>query len=206
MTREELLDDLAYARTVAEEGRRAPLLGGSYLMFWGVLNAIAFTAHWAVLEGFLPYARGAAFAAVWGGYGVLAALGMIWLRQRTKGKPGLASIGARAERAIWNGAAIALGAIVIGSLARMLMNQDPTAPNAIFGAAFALYGAALFGVAMLSEQLWLRAFAWLSVGVAGTLCLFVNEPWAYINAAVGSILVLAVPGAILIRREPSPIV
>jgi hypothetical protein len=203
MTREEMLDDLAYARSLAEEGRRAPLLGGAYLVFWGVLNAAAFAAHWAILSGILPFLGGAAFAVLWGGYGVIAAIGMLWLRQRTSGKPGLSSIGARAERAIWNGAAIALGAIVLGSIARMIMNEDPTAPNAIFGAAFALYGAALFGVAMLSEQIWLRAFAWLSVGVAGTLCLFVNEPWAYINAAVGSLLVLFIPGLILLRREPA---
>ncbi len=50
MTRDEMLADLAYARTLAEEGRNAPLLGGAYLLFWGALNSIAFFAHWAVIE------------------------------------------------------------------------------------------------------------------------------------------------------------
>jgi len=206
MTREELLQDVAYVRALAEEGRQAPLLGGSYLVFWGVLNAIAFTAHWAILTGYLPYLDGMIFAIVWGGYGLVAALGMLALRARTDVKPGLNAVGTRAERAAWGGAGLALIAIVVGSLARMLMTDDPTAPNAIFGAAFAIYGATLFGVATLSGQTWMRGFAWLSFGVTLTLCLFANADWAYLYAAIGSLLVLAWPGALLLKREPAAIV
>jgi hypothetical protein len=206
VTREELLQDLAYARTLAEEGRHAPLLGGAYLIFWGVLNAVAFTAHWAVLEGRLPLANGAAFAAVWIGYGIIAGIGMFLLSQRIRQKPGLTTIGVRAESAMWRGAALALAAVAIGSILRMMAESDPSAPNAIFGAAFALYGAALFGTAKLSQQNWLAAFAWLSFAVAGTLCVFANQNWAYLNAAVGSLLVLLAPGIVLLRREPSSVV
>jgi hypothetical protein len=206
MTREEMLQDIAYARTLAEEGRHAPLLGGAHLLFWGVLNAAAFASQWAILERLLPFARGASFAILWLSYGALAAIGMTLLRLRARGKPGLTTIGARAERALWTGAAIALMAVVIGSIIRMMMTGDTTAPNAILGAAFALYGAALFGTASLSEQTWLRAFAWLAVSVAGTLCLFADANWAYIVAAVGSLLALAWPGLVLLKREPSAIV
>jgi len=206
MTREEILQDLAYARSLAEEGRHAPLLGGAYFVFWGLLNAAAFTAHWAVLEQHLPYMNGAAFLAVWLTYGVIAGVGMSLLAQRVRRKPGLTSIGVRAESAMWAGAGLAILAVVIGSLARMMIYGDPTAPNAIFGAAFALYGAALFGTAKLSQQNWLAAFAWLSFAVAFTLCLFANQSWAYLNAAAGSLAVLFIPGLILLRREPSSIV
>lgn len=206
MTRDEMLADLAYARTLAEEGRHAPLLGGAHLAFWGCLNAAAFAAQWAILTGRLPHADGIGFAVLWGAYGLIAAAGMVFLRMRTRTKPGLTSIGGRAERAMWTGAATALLVIVLGSLGRMLSTGDTTAPNAIIGAAFALYGAALFTVASLSEQTWMRAFGWLSVLVAGTLCLFANEPWAYLVAAAGALLVLLAPGIILLRREPSAIV
>ncbi len=206
MTREELLQDLAYARTLAEEGRHAPLLGGSYLVFWGVLNAIAFSAHWGVQTGLLPYIDGLAFAAVWSAYGVIAGIGMFLLGQRTRQKPGLTAIGVRAERAMWVGASMALGAVAIGSIARMIFEQNPTAPNAIFGAAFAVYGAALYATARLSQQNWLASFAWLSVLVAGVLCLFANQDWAYLIAAGGSLLVLTAPGIVLLRREPSTLV
>lgn len=205
MTREELLQDLAYARTLAEEGRHAPLLGGAYLMFWGLLNTAAFTAHWALITERLPLGA-AGFAYVWGGYGLIALLGMTFLRQRTRTKPGLTSIGARAERAVWMGAAAALCAVVFGSIGRMLVDGDPTAPNAIFGAAFALYGAALIAVSQLSDQGWMRGFGLLSVLAAVGLCLFANQSWAYLIAAVGSLLVLAWPGLMLLKREPSAIV
>ncbi len=206
MTREEILQDLAYARSLAEEGRHAPLLGGGYLVFWGLLNAIAFTTHWAVLEGHLADLNGAAFPAVWIAYGVLAGIGMAILKTRARDKPGRTSIGVRAEAAMWQGAALAIGAVVIGSIGRLIVDADPMAPNAIFGAAFALYGAALYGTACLSQQTWLKAFAWLSFAVAGSLCLFANENWAYLNAAAGSLAVLFVPGLRLLRSEPTSIV
>ena len=205
MTRDEMLADLNYARTLAEEGRHAPLLGGAYLIFWGVLNALAFGTQFALLQGYLPVLEGAAFALLWGGYGFAAAVGMTWLRMRIRGKPGLTTIGARTERAVWMGAGMAVFAVALGSIARMIVTQDPSAPNAIFGAAFALYGAALVAVSMMSEQTWLRAFGWLAISVAGTLCLFANENWSYVVACIGSLLVLAWPGLVLLKREPSAI-
>ena len=206
MTREEMLQDLAYARSLAEEGRHAPLLGGAYLIFWGVLNAAAFAAQWALLEGLLPIVGGAAFAVLWLSYGALAAIGMTLLRMRTRTKPGLTAIGARAERAVWTGVGAAVLAVVIGSIARMMLTGDAAAPNAILGAAFALYGTALFAVSSMSEQTWLRAFGWLAISVAGTLCLFANANWAYLVAATGSLLALTWPGLVLLKREPSAVV
>lgn len=206
MTREELISDLSYARSLAEEGRHAPLLGGAYLMFWGVLNAIAYTAQWAALTERLPFDDSVIFPLIWISYGIVAGIGMFALHGRVSQKPGRTAIGVRAERAVWAGASMAILAIVIGSIARMIISGDTTAPNAIFGAAFAIYGAALFAVATLAEQGWMRRFAWLSVGVALTLCLFANEDWAYLYAAIGSLLVLAWPGALLLKREPSTIV
>jgi hypothetical protein len=54
MTRDEMLADLAYARTLAEEGRQAPLVGGAYLIFFGVLIALCYLIQWAALTGALP--------------------------------------------------------------------------------------------------------------------------------------------------------
>jgi hypothetical protein len=206
MTREEMLSDIAYARTLAEEGRHAPLLGGAYLVFWGVLNAIAFAVQFGIFQGLVPFMDGVSFGALWIGYGVVSTIGMILLRMRSRTKPGLTAIGTRAERALWSGAAIAVMAVVLGSIVRMIITNDPTAPNAILGAAFALYGAALFGTASLSEQTWLRGFGWLSVAVAVNVCMFADQNWVYVIASIGSLLALVWPGIILLRREPSAVV
>jgi hypothetical protein len=206
MTRDQLLDDLTYARTLAEEGRHAPLLGGGYLVLFGALNLCAFSAQWGLLIGRLPRFDGAAFAFLWLSYGVLVGIGIAVLRLRTRDKPGLGAIGVRAERVIWSGAAMALGAVALGSILRMLLTHDTDAPNAIFGAAFALYGAALYATSKLSRQIWMTNFAWLSIAVTAALCVFANETWAYLIAAAGSVLVLLWPGLILMRSEPSAIV
>jgi hypothetical protein len=88
----------------------------------------------------------------------------------------------------------------------MFISNDPSAPNAILGAAFALYGAALFGTASLSGQTWLRGFGWLSVAVAANAAMFADQNWVYVIASIGSLLALVWPGVILLRREPSAIV
>ena len=205
MTRDELLADVAYARTLAEEGRKTPLLGGSYLVFWGVLNAVAFAVQFGILQGLVPVLNGMSFGLLWLGYGAVSVIGMTLLRMRTRTKPGLTAIGTRAERALWSGAAIAVIAVVVGSIARMLMTNDPSAPNAILAAAFALYGAALFGTASLSEQTWLRGFGWLSLAVAANCAMFAGQNWVYVIASVGSLLALVWPGIILLKREPAAV-
>lgn len=206
MSKDSVLEDLAYARALAEEGRQAPLLGGRYLVFWGSLNAAAFIAHWSALSGYLDALGEASFALVWGGYGVLAGIGMGVLGAQMKDKPGVSAIGVRAERAVWGGAQLALLAIVAGSISRLVLTNDTMAVNAILGAAFAIYAMAMFTVAALAQQSWMQRFAWLSGGVALALCLFANEPWAYLLAALASLIVLVWPGVILLRNEPRAIV
>ena len=206
MTREQLLDDLAYARTVAEEGRHAPLLGGSFLVFWGVLNLAAYLVQWALIDGVLPHGGGVGFAILWGSYGLIAAAGSALLGRRVREKPGHSAIGVRAEGAIWRGVGLAIGVIAAGCIGRMFIEHDALAPNNIMGPAFALFGAALTTVAVMSGEKWLWPFAFLAYAAAALLCLFANEPWAYLLAAAASALVLIVPGALLLRHEPSAIV
>ncbi len=206
MTREEMLQDLAYARTLAEEGRHAPLLGGTYLMFWGLLNLSAYLLHWGLLTENLPRFGGQAFAVLWTAYGAVAALGMALLIRRTRDMPGKSAIGVRAERAIWSGVGIAMFAVVVGCLGRMALTGDMGAPNAIMAPAFAFFGLALTTIAAMAGEKWLSAFAALSFAASIALGLFANEPWAYLLAAASSAVVLAIPGVILMRREPSALV
>ena len=209
MTRDELVSDLNYVRAMAEEGRHAPLLGGSFLLFWGVLNGIAYLTHWSILTGLLPGGTGGSgigFAALWATYGVIAGVGSSMLGRRIREKPGKSAVGVRAEHAIWRSVGFALGAVIFGCLVRMLLDSDPLAPNGIMGPAFALFGAALATTAMMAGQKWLGAFAVCAFAAAGLLCAFANAPWAYLVASGASVLALAAPGVLLLRREPSPIV
>ncbi len=206
MTRDEMLQDLAYARTLAEEGRHAPLLGGAYLLFWGLLNLSAYLFHWGLLTERLARFGGSAFASLWTAYGVVAGVGMAILIRRMRDMPGKSAIGVRAERAVWSGVGVAMFVIVTGCLGRMALTGDMQAPNAIMGPAFACFGLALAAIAAMAGEKWLSAFAALSFAASIALHLFANAPWAYLLAAAASVVVLAIPGAILMRREPSALV
>jgi hypothetical protein len=204
MTRDEIASDLAYVRAMAEEGRHAPLLGGSHFLFWGALNAVTYLLHWSVLEGIISLG-GAAFAFLWAGYGVIAAIGMFTLRGRSSDKPGQSAIGVRAERAIWAGVSIAIVTIALGCIARMVLEGDARAPNNIMAPVLALFGAALTATAMMARESWLNLFAMIAFAAALFVGAFANAAWAYPVAAAANFIVLAIPGFILLRREPSAI-
>ena len=207
MTREEMVEDLSYVRAMAEEGRHAPLLGGSFLLFWGALNAIAYLLQWTLLTGRWPAGEnGGGFAVLWIGYGVVAATGSTLLSLRLREKPGRSAIGVRAERAIWRGVGIAIGVVAIGALARMFFEHNSQAPNGILGPAFALLGAALLATATMSGQKWLGVFAVLALLCGVAFGMFANVAPVYLAAAPASVLVLCVPGLMLLRHEPSAIV
>jgi hypothetical protein len=203
VTREELLQDLTYARTLAEEGRRAPLIGGAYLVLFGVLLTIAYGAHGAMLLGQVEQQWA---GAIWMAFGVCAGLGVFLLRGRTKDLPGSSSISNRADRTVWHGVSWAILFVVAGALARGIFYDDYIATFGIMAAGFGLYGVALYSTATLSGHMWLRTFAWLSWALSATMWLFLGEPWAYLMGAVGAFLVLLVPGVIMMRAEPSKVV
>jgi hypothetical protein len=206
MTKDELVEDLAYVRALAEEGRHAPLIGGGFLVFFGVSLAIAYSLQWALLSDVFGQTDGIAYAFLWGGYGVVAALGGLLLRPRVRTLPGAASIVNRVDRAVWQCVSLAILVIVAGCIARMIIAHDDYAPNAIMASAFSLYGVALGVTATISNQSWLRIFAWLSFAASAALWLFMNETWTYLLAAGASVAVLILPGVMMIRRQPSPLV
>lgn len=203
MTREELLQDLAYARTLAEEGRQAPLIGGSYLVLFGVLLTAAYGAHYAVLASIIP---NLAIGAIWMGFGILAFLGSFLIGSRIRSKPGGTSMANKADRRVWQGVAIAILCVVAGTVIRGIVTDSMTATNAIMAAGFGMYGIALHTTANVSDQKWLGTFAWIAFAVSAGLWYFLDDAWSYLLAAAGSVIVLIIPGVIMLRREPNAVV
>jgi hypothetical protein len=205
MTREEMLADLAYARTLAEEGRHAPLIGGSYLILFGVLLTICYSVQWAAISQVIPV-RGQWIGLLWIGFGVTAFLGMTLLRRRVRQLPGSAAIPNRVDRNVWQGVTAAILVVVAGTVTRGIVSNDFTAPNAIVAAGFGLYGVALYVTATAGGHGWLKTFAFLAWIISGLLWYFFNEAWLYLLAAAGCIAVLIAPGLIMLRHEPKTVV
>lgn len=205
MTRDEMLANLTYARTLAEEGRNAPLVGGSFLVLFGVLLTICYGAQWAVLARVLPVS-GDFIGLLWIGFGVCAFLGSALLSRRVRTLPGGAAIPNRVDRNVWQGVVIAILLVVAGTITRAVVQDDYTAPNAIVAAGFGLYGVALYATATVGGHLWLRSFAFASWLVSGLMWYFLGEPWLYLLAAGACIAVLIAPGLIMMWHEPKRVV
>ncbi len=203
MSPRDMVDDLAYVRTIAEEGRQAPLLGGSFLMFWGVLNAVAWALHWGlVTERLLPNPNWE-FAALWTVYGAVAGIGMSLLGARTRHLPGRSSMANKVEGLVWMAAGLGIGAIAMGAIGRMILTADTRSVDVIPAAAFALYGTALLTTAMVSQQVWLRGFAVMAYITAVILGIYLSADWLYLAGSGAALGVLLVPGLILLRKEPA---
>lgn len=202
MTRDEMLDDLAYARTLAEEGRHAPLIGGSYLVLFGVLLTLCYALQWGMLSGLLPVAAGF-IGVLWLAFGVVAFAGCALLARRVRRLPGGAAIPNRVDRAVWQGVVAAILVVVAGSILRGAVEGDDLAPNAIVASGFGLYGVALYVTGTVGGHKWVRNFAIQAWVASGLLWFFLNEPWVYLLAAGAGVAVLIAPGLIMMRREPA---
>lgn len=200
-----MLQDLAYARSLAEEGRHAPLIGGSFLVLFGVLLAICNGAHWAIYTGRTPM-EPPMVGAVWLAFGIVAPLASMLLSRRVRKLPGGSAVANRVDRIVWNAVAAAILFVAAGALLRMIFTGDYTAPNAIIAAGFGLYGVALYVTAAIGGHGWLKGIALMAWAVSGVLWFFIDQTWLYLIAAGASVAVLVVPGVIMMRREPSMLV
>lgn len=203
-------DDLAYVKALAEEGRDTPLVGGIMYVIWGGLIGAAALISYAADVGWIN----AAFAT---GYPIwLTAIGLGWVLSFAVGrgahrKPGATTLGNKTAASVW----CAVGIFMTGFwLTLMLVHDNFTGagvpPYFLFGLmfpiAFGLYGVAFFATSTAGRVGWLRwvaVAAWIFSGVALALLGSVHQ---LLVGAIGSFVCAMAPGLILMRNEPSEIV
>lgn len=198
-----LAEDLAHIRALAEEGRNAPLIRGRYLALFGVLLAIAYAVHWMLVARSMGAAHALWLIGNWVAFGLCAGAGSLMIGRRVRAMPGHASIVNRVDATVWRGAVLCMVAVVVGAVAHDAINQDGTMENAIAAVGFAVYGVALGSTAAIAQQAWLSWFSRLSFATSALLWAFLGEPWTFLVAALASVLVLLVPGAVMMRGEPA---
>lgn len=203
MTRKELLEEIEFVRTLAEEGRVAPLLGGAHMVVVGAVTALALATHYVVVT---VLAQPAYVGVAWLAYAAVFGVAMALLQRRIAKKPGTTAVSNRVESAVWGAVNAGLFAIAVAAIGRLVLEGDATAPNIIPGAAFAMYGVAQIATAGMSRNAVLRAAGWLSLAIAIIVMLFADAPWVYLLAAGGVLLVLVAPGLALMTKEPRDVV
>lgn len=205
--RSAVLSDLGYLRDLAEGGQNAPLLGGRFLVWWGILVPLAYVGHYLISTGQFG-APGLMLGWMWAMFSVVGLAGqfvMMWLFP--KDKPGAYSAGNRASEYVFMAAGFALFAFFVGVIASSILNGTASEGFA-WSVPLAL---SLYGVGQLVSGLMTNIFALklagfaAFAGVALTAAL-VSTAMIWLVAAGIVVVALLVPGLMLLRREPAEIV
>ncbi len=201
----EAASDLGYLRDLAEEGRHAPLMGGRFAVMWGVLISAVLLGHWMIVTGQTSLGHGA-IGYLWVGMVIIGGIGSAILGRSMKGKPGVGSVGNRAENAVWMASGFAIMAYWLAILAGLIVGKaDMGILDTIMIMAFSIYGICYVTVGSLSGNRGMYGFAGLCFVAAIVNGALIHQPVAYLVAAIFVVLTTIVPGLLSIRREPSSI-
>ena len=194
-------DDLAYVRRLSESGARAPLIGGRFMAWWGLLITIAWTAQHFAVNGALG-GGGEVFGIIWFSFGIAGMLGQIVLARTMPAKGGEGSAGNRASRIVWSAGALAIVSMVVGVAILASKGVGYAAFDWIVPVAFAVYACALIATGALASE---RIATWAGYGavlMVGLYTAFIVAPDRYLIAAAGAAATVLLPGLMLMAREP----
>ncbi len=193
-------DDISFLRTLAEEGRDAPLNGGASLASAGtIFGAASAIAVWGGFTGRLagPWIDPALFL----GAGVLHAAVMWRLKSAPSSWRGAGSRANAATNIAWTGVALTVLAGSLGLLATGLSTHNWAVMLALPLMVFAAYGAAWTVAAFMSGQRWLWAVALASFAVAVGLGAVAGSGVIFYSLFVAAVFALvALPGFILMAK------
>ena len=194
-------DDIAYVRQLAESGARAPLVGGRFMAWWGLLVTIGWTAQHLALNGVIGDG-GAIFGIIWMTFGVVGALGQLLLARSMPAKAGQGSAGNRASRTVWGAGAFAILSMVVGVGVLAKTGGGYQLFDWIVPVAFAVYACALLVTGALAGDKIALAAGYGAVAMVGLFTAFIFHADRYLLAAAGAAATILLPGILLVLREP----
>jgi len=206
MNQTTLQDDIAYVRDLAEAGERAPLLGGRFLTFWGVLTSTAYFLHYSISSGLFGWPD-VAYAWVWGTFILVGIIGQVVLGYTLRNKPGSNSVGNRAEATVWMAGGFALFAYFGTLIVKSIAVGGPAAGfEASLPIVFAVYGTGLITSGIMANAKTLTFAGYGALAMIALAIWFEGTDFTWGVAALGAFLTVLVPGVIMMRREPKSVI
>lgn len=195
-------DDLDYVRRLAESGAHAPLLGGRFMLWWGLCLTIAYVAHHFALRGTIGDGH-SIFAFIWIGFSVAGVAGQLLLGRSMPDKSGTGSAGNRASHPVWMAAAFSITSMLVGTVIAAQRGAGPATFDWIVPVAFAVYASALIVTGTLARDSITRVAGYGAAIMVGLFTALILSPDRYLLAAAGVFLTVFLPGLLLLRAEPS---
>lgn len=200
MTSHQLEDELAYIKSLAEQGSIGPMRNGISLLAAGLAYAGAAVAQYFSVLGVLPRTGWMALT-IWGGATLVfwAVAATTWFR---KSKSHNQSVGLRAKTSVWS--AVGMGILALLLCVTIIANvmKDVAAISFMIAPVILImYGIGWWVSAKVSAAGWIR---WIAIGcfVAAPLITFLaGRPEQLLAYAVCLILFAAVPGGVVMRAE-----
>jgi len=197
-------DDIAYIRHLSESGAKAPLIGGRFMAWWGFLLVAAYLGQHLAVTGRLG-TNTVVFGIIWGGFGLVGAVGQAFLSRSIEGKPGQGSAGNLAMRSVWAAGVWSIMAMVVGSalISRgQPLSFGPHAWDFIVPVAFTAYACALGVTGALAGNRVLKLAAAGAVVTVGLFTALIMQPDRYLVVMGACALTVMIPGLLLVRAEP----
>lgn len=202
MTKSEILDDIAFARSIAEQGATTPLLGGSISLMWGLMVVVTLTLHGLTLIGKFPLSP-QNIGILWMIYGLLGTAGSIYLGRKIDNQPGAKSHVNQVGEALAYSMGIMIAAYAITTVFMVVTKGLPDFfYNTIIIVAFALTTINLAVLARLTRQNYMKIAAIFSGAATVISYILVLSPYIYFFAALTVIIVQIIPSIIGLRNEP----
>ncbi len=204
---DDIRDDLAYVKALAEEGRDTPLVGGIMYVIWGGVIGAAALISYAENIGWINAAFASSYP-LW-----ITAIGLGWILSFAVGrgahrKPGATTLGNKTAASVW----CAVGIFITGFWLTLMLVHDNfisvgVPPYFLFGLmfplAFGLYGVAFFATATAGRAGWLRLVAIVAWVIAAIELALMGSVHHLLVGAIGSFVCVLAPGIILMRGEPA---
>lgn len=200
------LDDLSYIKTLAEEGRHAPLIGGRIGLMWGVLLTVTLLLHGLTelaITGLSPKYIGL----FWLVFGITGGGLTFVLSKSLKDKPGQSAVTNRVESAVWTASTLTLFTIAISvTLTINLRGHSLILYDMIMAFAFATQAMNYYVISQITRQKSRLIPSALSLVFAALTVLFIGQPVIYIVAAIGVVFTVIFPALSDMKKEPRDVI
>lgn len=201
MTKNNVIEDIAYVKSIAEKGARTPLLGSSISLMWGLMVVPTLILHGLTLIGKFPLSP-QNIGLLWAGYGALGTMGSIYLGRKIDKQPGAKSQINQVGEVLGISMGILMAAYAITTVFMVVTKGLPEfLYNMIIVFAFAFITINLSVLSRLTGQTYMKIIAVLSGAITVISYILVQSPNIYFFAAFGVIITQIIPSLLGLKKE-----